>query len=168
MSKLSFSYQLNGHGWANAVFRFGNTHYQFAASYIDTPLETLLLALLWFAGKGKRLPWIVYSERNGNLTCSFRWQGEPTTLCWDLVLTPPRSLQIKLREAEDWEAPPTEPPTLKVTQDYFAFCRIILHGLDQMLRTHGAAGYEAAWGKAFPMKEYEALRQIASSPAGSG
>ena len=161
VATFSFSYRLVGPGWAEVGFQAENTRYQFHASSVDTPLEKLLGALLGFWVPTRQpQPGVSYEVRDGKRTHTFRWLGEPLTLCWTLTRPDPRTVLLQLHEAPDWDEAPEETPVFKLRMDFFDFCHAISSALNALLQQHGTAGYEAEWGHAFPLKEFRALQEF--------
>jgi hypothetical protein len=144
MNKMSFTWTLAGHGWADCTVADDQTEAEATASYITTAPEDLLTAVAR----------LILGEKETRA----RLEAEPTTFRW-IFHREGNDVWVQLLELADsgkHDKAGTELWSSWQTVDTLA--RAFIRGFDEVAHKYGESGYHGKWGHPFPRIELEALR----------
>lgn len=155
---ISFKYELEGAGWADAYLSDGTTTTQIPASYICDALRDLVDATQ-----------SVFTTT----TTQCVWEEEPGEARW-FFMRHADSLEVRV---EWWNEVRTHPDRnewhLVLDKVMFSgsdnlvnFATQMDHELVRLLEKWGVEGYERAWEYPFPTESHQRLRQAITNFAG--
>lgn len=141
MTRMSFSWVLNGRGWADCTVADEQSQAEATASYITTAPEDLLTAVTR----------LILGERETRA----QFEAEPTAYRWRFHRGDD-DVWVQLLQLSDGrrnDNAGTEIWSSWQTTDTLA--RAIIRGFDEVARTYGESGYHGKWGSPFPRTELE-------------
>lgn len=144
MSKMSFTWTLSGHGWADCVLCDDETWAELTASYITMAPDDLLEAVtrvvfqhgetrVQFEAEPTAYRWIFHREGDA---------------VWIQVLELPDSRLHDKAGTEIWSS----------WQTVGSVARAVIRGFDDVAAEHGESRYQDRWGQPFPRPGLEKLR----------
>ena len=153
MSKMSFTWTLAGHGWADCTIADGQAEAEATASYITTAPEDLLTAVAR----------LILGEKETRA----QLDAEPTIFRW-IFHREGNDVRVQLLELADsgrHDNAGTELWSSRQAVDVLA--RAFIRAFDEVAHKYGESGYHGKWGHPFPRLELEALRAAWRSHSGS-
>jgi hypothetical protein len=144
MTRMSLTWTLAGHGWADCTVADDHAEAEITASYISNAPEELLTAVLRLVA--------------GETETRAQFEAEPTAFRW-IFYRGGDDVWVRLLELANGsrhDKAGTEIWSSWQTVDSVA--RAVVRCFDEVERRYGASSYRDKWGSPFPRSELEALR----------
>ena len=158
---MTFTYKLNGTGWAKGRLQIDEQILEFEVSYLGDPLAELLEGIVEITpGYASTLDGIPDTDTN------FIWKGEPWGYKWNLKFISFDNLQIKVFHIDDiFDESNQEQICFESNCNYYDFVGAIIDELTILLNTHGLVGYYQTWAGRlnFPVAEFLKLKYFIKS-----
>jgi hypothetical protein len=144
MSKMSFTWTLAGHGWADCTVADDHAEAEATASYITAAPEDLLTAVAQLI--------------LGNKETRAQFEAEPTAFRW-IFHREGDDVWVQLLElADSGKHDKAGTDLWSSWQTVDSLARAFIRAFDEVAHKYGESGYHGKWGSPFPRLELEALR----------
>jgi hypothetical protein len=144
MAGITLTWALEHHGWALCVVADEHAEAEAIVSYVTGGPEQLLNAVARLV--------------HGADETRAEFEAEPDVYRWIFRRTGGEAT-IRLLHVPDHALPYEAGETIwSSRQPVDTLARVVIRAFDAVATAHGEAGYEAAWGRAFPRFDLDALR----------